>query len=389
MPIANSFVEKDQINNYRFDLAINFCEQCALIQLNEQPDAEKMFHSEYPFFTGLSKNMTNHFAELIETEISFEGKTQDEIFVVEIGSNDGTLLKNVKDLGIKHIGIDPSENVVARAGELGVNSIVGFFDNSIVSRIVNEYGHADYIFATNVICHIPDLIELGENVFQVLGDKGKFIFEEPYIVDMLEKTSYDQIYDEHVYIFGATSVQRIFEKVGLELVDASHQDTHGGSMRYTLMKKNRVSKSSKLNKILEYERVMEIDKTSPYLEFAKRCLRRKEELVTLLQKLRAEDYAIAGYAATSKSTTVLNFCNLGVNEIAFIVDSTPEKQGKFTPGSNIPIISPIEFKDKKIDYIVLFGWNHEKEILAKEKLLTETGVKWIRFVPEVEILNIT
>lgn len=387
MPIANDFLADPSEDIYRFTLSTSFCEHCSLFQIDEQPQPELMFHDHYPFFTGLSAKMKAHFGKLVDQHLSETKKELDDLFVVEIGSNDGTLLEFVKLKGIKHLGIDPSSNVVKKAIEKGISAEIGFFGESYSNQVAKVHGLADFIFAANVICHIPDMKDFGKGIENLLAEDGQFIFEEPYAGDMIYNTSYDQIYDEHVYIFSATSIQKIFSRVGLELVDAIPQNTHGGSMRYVITHRGVKDLSTRLLEILAKEKDQGLDKVSTYIHFAERCNLRRVEFVSLLHRLKSEGFRVAGYAATSKSTTVLNYCNLGPDNIEYIVDSTIEKQGMFTPGSHIPIKSPEELKIDRPDYLVLFAWNHEKEILEKEHEITRSGVKWIRFVPKVEILG--
>lgn len=387
MPLANDFIANINTDVYRFTLSTSFCPACCLFQIDEQPKPDEMFHDHYPFFTGLSTSMKKHFGELVDEHLSGSPKPKEDLFVVEIGSNDGTLLEFVKQREIRHLGIDPSSNVVKKAQEKGVTSQVGFFGEKLAAEVAARDGLADFIFAANVICHIPDMIDFGSGIAKLLNIGGQFIFEEPYVGSMIANTSYDQIYDEHVFIFGATSVRSIFRRAGLELVDAIPQETHGGSMRYVLMRSGDGKVSSRARDILAQEKALGLDLAETYLEFAKRCEERRVEFKTLLQDLKAQGARVAGYAATSKSTTVLNYCGIGPDLIEFISDSTPEKQARFTPGSHIPVRSPDYLHGNPPGYLVLFAWNHEKEILSKELELTNSGVKWIRFVPRVEILN--
>ena len=389
MPIANGFVYDLNDDKYRFSMETSFCTDCSLFQLNNQPKPELMFHSNYPFFTGLSKSMQVHFGEMVESSLIDSKDKFADIFVVEVGSNDGTLLEFVKNKGIRHLGIDPSANVVESSWKKGVSAEVGFYSEAFSKDIAKRHGKADFIFAANVICHIPDILDFGKGIKELLSIDGKFIFEEPYIGSMINKTSYDQIYDEHVYIFGALSVKNIFNKVGLELVDAIPQLTHGGSMRYILQHKEVSEVSHRALEILKKELGENLNDISAYLSFAARCQQRRIEFKNILGKLKSEGAKVAGYAATSKSTTVLNFCGIGSDLITYISDSTPEKQNRFTPGSHIPVISHEEMRNNPPDYLVLFAWNHETEILNKEKELISRGVKWIRFVPKVEILEIS
>lgn len=386
MPIANHFVKEITDDTYRFNLAANLCSECHLFQLDDQPNPELMFHQNYPFFTGLSLTMTAHFAEMVERSLDEINKPRSEIQVMEIGCNDGTLLSNLVDAGIRHLGVDPSANVVEVARKKGVNAQIDFFGFETAQRLKASEGNFDLILAANVICHIPNISDFAQGIEHLLTLHGRFIFEEPYAGDVLAKTSYDQFYDEHVYIFSCLSVSRIFEKFNLELIEATHQETHGGSMRYTLARKGAREVKHSAKDQLAWEITHGLDQTSAYLQFAQNCISRKAELVNLLTKLRTERKTVAGYAATSKSTTILNYCGIDSSLISYISDSTPEKQGTFTPGSKIPVVTPEELRARKPDFVVLFAWNHELEIMEKERELTSSGSKWIRFVPKIEII---
>jgi methylation protein EvaC len=289
---------------------------------------------------------------------------------------------------ISHLGIDPSANVVQKSIDKGVNAQVDFFGSKVARSVVKNYGYADRIFAANVVCHVENLNDFIAGIKDLLSENGEFIFEEPYIGSMIEKTSYDQIYDEHVYIFGVLSIQKIFQRHGLALVDAIPQVTHGGSMRYVIKHLNVAEQTSRLLELVNQEIALGLNNIDVYLQFAANCQQNKRELLSLLTQLKNEGKRVAGYAATSKSTTILNFCGITNDLIEFISDSTSEKIGCLSPGSHIPIISHEVMRLDLPDFLVLFAWNHETEILRKEKGLTGHGVKWIRFVPKVEILAI-
>ena len=386
MPIANHFVKDRNKDTYRFTLAASLCEICHLFQLDNQPRAELMFHQNYPFFTGLSSTMVSHFKDMVNEALEEVFKPISNIQVMEIGCNDGTLLLNFARSGINHLGIDPSANVVEVARKKGVNAQVDFFGYETAQRIKSISGEFDLILAANVICHIPDMNDFAKAIEHLLAPDGRFIFEEPYAGDVLTKVSYDQFYDEHMYIFSCISVSKIFEKFNLELIDARHQDTHGGSMRYTISRKGSRKIKTSAREQMSLEVLQGLDNIAAYHEFAKKCEVRKNELRGLLSDLKSNGKTIAGYAATSKSTTILNYCGIDSKLIEFVSDSTPEKQGTFMPGSGIPVVTPEFLRERKPDYIVLFAWNHEREILEKESQLTSSGSKWIRFVPKVEVL---
>lgn len=388
MPIANAFVEQSHQNEYRFNLVAGYCTSCFMFQLLEQPNPSQMFHESYPFFTGLSISMKKHFQEMSESHIPDDIVNNKESFIIEIGCNDGTFLQNLVEKKIKHLGVDPSKNVVEKAQEKGINAVTEFYSYDTSKTIDEKHGKAIRIFASNVICHIPDMHDFLRGIKNNLSLEGEFIFEEPYLLSMLKKTSYDQLYDEHVYMFSLISIQKLAEMHELILVDAIPQDTHGGSMRYVLKHLNTRQKlSSRGMNLLNEEITFGLDKLQTYRTFAKNCETRKHEFVNLLQSLKLDNKVVGGYAATSKSTTILNYCGIDENLISFISDSTPEKIGTVAPGSNIPVISHEEMREIKPDYLVLFAWNHEKEIMEKERLLTQDGIKWIRFVPEVGLVN--
>lgn len=386
MPIANHFAKSTDFDTYRFRLSASLCNECYLFQLDEQPKPELMFHENYPFFTGLSSTMTQHFGEMAIRSLDEVDRDLSDIQVMEIGCNDGTLLANLAQAKIRHLGVDPSANVVKLARDKGVDAQVDFFGFDTASRIKAMRGEFDLILAANVICHIPDIRDFAKGIECLLTESGRFIFEEPYAGDVLAKTSYDQFYDEHVYIFSCLSVSNIFSQFGLELIDISHQETHGGSMRYTLARTGKRPVKPAATAQLEWELSNGLDQLSAYLKFAQNCENRKVELYGLLSRLKSEGKSVAGYAATSKSTTILNYCEIDSDLIQYISDSTPEKQGTLTPGSHIPVVTPEFLREQRPDYVVLFAWNHEKEIMAKESKLTSAGTKWIRFVPIVEVI---
>ena len=366
MPIANGFVEKENFNKeFYFEMEVGFNEDLSLFQLNDHPKPEKMFNESYPFFTGSSEYMKIHFQDY--ANFVKKNYLTSNSKIVEIGSNDGTFLKNFEENKKNIIGFEPSSNVANRAIKNGIPSINEFFNTTNVSKLSEFSSSTDLVCASNVICHVPDLNNLIQSIDLLLTKQGAFIFEEPYLGSMFNKISYDQIYDEHIFMFSATAIKNIFARFNFDLIDALPQKTHGGSMRYIIKRKNVSTPTSNLKNILDREKKLKLDDIESCLTFKKNCEISKEKINYKIHTLKKNGKSICGYAATSKSTTVLNYCGINTNHIDYICDTTAEKIGKYTPGSHIPIKNMDYFSKNQTDSIYLFAWNHKDEILEKEK----------------------
>lgn len=385
-PIANGFLNKEKTGKeYSFHMQVAHCPECNMVQLIETPDREMMFNENYAFFSGTSEAMKVHFREFAE-DVKTRFLANEDPFVVEIGSNDGIMLNNFKEWGIRHAGIEPSANVARVAKDRGINTIVQFFDDQLAERLVAENGQADAFIAANVMCHIPYFHSIVAGISKLIKNTGIVVFEEPYLGDVIEKTSYDQIYDEHTFLFSVLSINYIFGKYGMEVIDVRPQETHGGSMRYFIGHKGVREISERAIKQMLKEKDLGLDKPETYEIFRENCEMSKRGLKELLEKLKAEGKSVAGYGATSKSTTILNYAGIGPDLISFISDNTPIKQGKVSPGKYIPIESTQTFRNNYPDYAVLFAYNHSKEIMAKEQEFVVKGGKWILYVPNVHIV---
>lgn len=384
-PIANRFITKEDIaSEYFFRMDVGVCPKCTLFQLIEQPLPNMMFHENYTFFSQTSKGMQSHF-EVFANFVKDRYLGKDDPFVVEVGSNDGIMLRHFMRAGIRHLGVEPSSNVAEKARASGVDTISVFFGPKTAAKIASERGQADAILAANVMCHIPDLNGVARGALALLKPSGVLIFEDPYLGDVLEKTSYDQIYDEHVFLFSALSVRNAFAPHGFELIDCVPQPTHGGSMRYVLARSGARPVSPSVMQQIRWEEERGLAKPERFANFARACEKSRRDLVSLLQDLKTKGKKVVGYAATSKSTTILNYCMIGPDLISYISDTTPLKQGKLSPGMHIPVVAYDEFLANSPDYAILFAWNHRHEIMAKENDYMARGGKWIRFVPDVAV----
>lgn len=388
MPIANGFLTQEQFDTeYFFELQSAYCAKCGMFQLIEQPEPDKMFHGNYAFYSSTSKFMQQHFRTFAESILERFISGRSDPFVVELGSNDGIMLRHFKDAGVRHLGVEPSVNVADVARAQGINTISEFFNEALADQIVHEQGHADAILAANVMCHIPAIHSVAAGAKKLLKPDGVLVFEDPYLGDMVEKTSYDQIYDEHVFIFSAASVSWIFGQHGLELIDVLPQITHGGSMRYIFAPKGAHAVSGNVGRQLEKERAQGLDKAETYNQFRANCESSRDALVALLEDFKAQGKRVVGYGATSKSTTIINYCGLAPRHIEFISDTTPIKQGKFSPGAHIPVKPYESFVSAPPDYALLFAWNHASEIFEKEQGFRKNGGKWIMYIPKVGVIG--
>ena len=277
MPIANGFLTRKQFKNeFFFNLEVGFSKNISLFQLNDHPKPKQMFNKNYPFFTGSSKGMVLHFNKYSNWIIKKYGKNLKNL--IEIGSNDGTFLDNFKKSKFNVIGFEPSKNVAEVSKKKGIKTINKFFNFKNIKKLKKLKNNVQIISAANAICHVPNLKSLIKGVDFLLSDTGLFIFEEPYLGSMYAKASYDQIYDEHIFMFSLTSIKKIFNIFGFELIDAIPQKTHGGSMRYVVGRKKFHEKSKRVIRLLMNEKRKNINNYKGCLEFKKKCESSKKNL---------------------------------------------------------------------------------------------------------------
>ena len=374
-PIANGFLYKEQIKDeYYFHLKMAFDKETALVTQVNYVNADLMFNDDYAYRGSMSKTMVEHFKTFSKT-ISSNKK------ILEIGSNDGVFLKNFSPE--KTIAVEPCGNFAKETQNMGYTTYHSFWGIPLAKKIVKENGKQDIVFAANCICHIPDLDSVFTAVKHVLSKKGTFIFEDPSLAGMINNNSYDQIYDEHPHIFSVIALDNILKRNGLQVVKVENLNVHGGSNRiYAKKIGSKIHDSVNQNK--EYEKILGLDKFKTFKRFAKRVKQSKKDLRRILKKCKKLNKKVISYGATSKSTTIFNYCNIGPELIHYITDTTPEKQGKLSPGMHIPIISPEEGFNNGVDYVYLGAWNFINEIKIKEHKYVDRGGKFITHVPTVK-----
>ncbi|MBP2473512.1 methylation protein EvaC [Crossiella equi] len=385
-PLSDHFPREDGFaEEFFYRLAVGRCTGCTMVQLMEEVPRERMFHQDYPYRSSGSAVMRKHFESTAEHFLRTE-LTGDDPFLVELGCNDGVLLKVVAEAGVRHLGVEPSGGVAELAAAKGINVRVDFFERASAEEVRAQHGPADVLFAANTLCHIPYLDSILAGVDALLAQDGVFVFEDPYLGDIVERTSFDQIYDEHFFFFTARSVQTMAARAGLELVDVERLPVHGGEVRYTLARAGRRTPSPAVAQLLAAEDGQRLAEPETLRRFGENVERIRADLVELLESLRQQGKRVLGYGATAKSATVTNFCGIGPDLVQGVCDSTPAKQGRFTPGTHLPVHPPEFFASPYPDYALLFAWNHAEEIMAKEKGFRESGGKWITYVPDVRVL---
>jgi methylation protein EvaC len=384
MPIANGFINDLKAREFFYNLAIIFCPHCFMIQLKDTVKPEMMFNDEYQYISSTSQSMSTHFKNVAQEIINIV-KNKKSPFIMELGCNDGIMLKHISRKKIKHLGIEPSGNVAQLARKNKVKVLVEFFNKISAKKIVKKYGQADVIYGANVFCHIEDINSVFEGINILLKPDGLVFFEEPYIARIIKKSSFDQIYDEHIYYYSGLSILNLALRHKLQLVDMKPLIAHGGSMRYYLKKGSTNIVSYRVKKCLAIEKQMKLDKLIGYQQFKYKINKICIDLKKLIKKIKQQNVNIVGYGATSKSTTLLNYAKIGPQSLDYICDTTPSKIGKFTPGTHIPIKAYKEFLKDKPSYTLLLAWNHKKEIFKKEKKYRQQGGKFITYFPNVKL----
>jgi SAM-dependent methyltransferase len=384
-PIANGFLNKDEFHNeFFFDLKAVFDEETKLVSLKEFVAPEMMFNENYAYHASMSETMKNHFKLLAENL----QKEYRPVNVLEIGSNDGIFIRHFNH--DTTFAVEPCKNFADMTNDMEYKTYPEFWTEKLSKLIKQEHGTMDLIYAANCICHIHDLDDCFSAVANLLSDKGVFVFEDPSLLRMLERGSYDQIYDEHAHVFSVTALDNLLKKNGLILFDVDNLSVHGGSNRIYAKKPNIPSDNTLSPNVFENlkeEKSFGVDNFETYEIFAKRVRDSKDELLRCLGNLRHNGKKIISIGATSKSTTVFNYCGIDSSLIDCITDTTPDKQGLLAPGSHIPVVDRESVNLNDYDYAYLGAWNFKEVIANKEREFVENGGKFITHVPKVMVFS--
>ena len=383
-PIANGFLSEREIQDeYFFHLKVGFDDETKLVSLMEFVKPERMFNDSYVYYSSMSKTMREHFKNAAASFVQQINPAS----VLEIGSNDGVFIRNFSRQTTT--AVEPCGNFSELTNELGYYTYSGFWTIDLAEQILKDRGPQDLIFSANCMCHIEEILSAFAAVGLLLSEDGVFIFEDPSLLEMIHRTSYDQIYDEHAHIFSVLALKNLLALNNLEIFKVERLSVHGGSNRI-YVKKTKCNKwkiDNSVEKFLKLEIQNGLAEYNTYLQFAKRVEKSKNDLLSVLYELKEHGERVVSYGATSKSTTIFNYCGIDTGLIEYIVDTTIDKQGKLSPGVHIPVISPDLGFDETTTCAFLGAWNYSEEIFAKESEFFSRGGKFITHVPHVRIVR--
>jgi len=383
-PLANNFLTKFSSKQPTYNLKLYFNTKTKMVSISKRIPSSIMFNSKYPYRSSMSITMRNSFKKLSD-EIK---KRFNPNLLLEIGSNDGALIKNFDKN--KVIGVEPCKNLAKITKNIDYKTFDKYWDFKIAKKIKREFKSIDVIYSANTITHISNLDNVFKSICHILAENGVVIIEDPSLLQCLKKNSYDQFYNEHIYLFSTLSVRNLLSKFSLEIFDIKNLKTHGGSLRYYIKRKKnkKIKISINLKKQINRELKAGLDNFSTYKNFTNRVTKSKQRILKILNNIKERNKKVLGYGATAKAVTVLNYCNINSDLIQNFTDTTPEKINKYMPGKNIKILQYKKNLLKNFDYVFLGAWNFKKEIVNKESKFIKKGLKFITHIPTPKILKL-
>lgn len=384
--LANKFLSPEELENLepRYRLRVGFCHSCGHVQLIDRVPPSAMFE-DYLYMSSASETLKAHFADLSGLLVERHRLDQQDL-VIDIGANDGSLLSAFRSRGVRTLGVDPASNLAVLSSSLGIDRFTGFFGGATATDIAGKWGKASLITATNTFPHIPALRDFIAGIDIALKPGGVFVIEAHYLVDLLDQTAFDTIYHEHVSYWALTPMVDLFALLGMQVVSAERLPIHHGQLRVAVQRKGEGTADTSVAELLEMEQARGIGRFETYEAFGRRVHRIKKDLHATLSRLKSQGKRLAGYGAPAKGSTLLEFLDIGPDLIEYIVDRSPLKQGRYTPGSHIPIVPPERLLTDRPDYALLLAWNFADEVLKQQTAYREAGGKFIVPIPEVAVL---
>lgn len=384
-PLANALVDPHSAVGAEamFPLEVLRCIICRLVQLSVVVRPELLF-AHYRYTSSASSPLIGHFDGLAATVVDrFAAIGR---LIVEIGSNDGVLLRPLRARGVRVVGIEPAANLAEAANAAGLETVNAFFTRAIAAQIVGRVGQAAAVLANNVLAHIDDLDDVIAGLDALLAPDGVFVAEVPYVLDLIEHVEYDTIYHEHLSYFALAPLARLFGDRGFQLFDVERLPVHGGSVRIYAARAGRHPVSERLETLVRAE-ARTIGEADAYTRFAARVARSRVALREMLESSLASGRRVAGLGATAKGNTLLNYCGFGPREVAFIGDSTPLKHGLLTPGTRIPVLPEEEIFRRGVDDTLLLAWNYADAIIPRYEQYLRGGGRFIHPIPEARLIT--
>ena len=388
-PLCESFLTREQLNQMEpfYPLHAYVCERCFLVQVEEYVGPEHIFN-DYAYFSSYSTAWLEHarsYVDMITTRLDLDSSS----YVVELGSNDGYLLQNFVKRGIPVLGVEPAANVAAAAVEKGVPTTTRLFGRETAQTLVQERGPADLIIGNNVLAQVTDLNGFVAGMKTLLKPHGVITMEFPHLLRLMNENQFDTIYHEHFSYFSFMTAQRIFAAHGLTLFDVEELWTHGGSLRIYARHADDDKRAvgPRVAGLLAREKAAGLDRIEKYALFTEQVEETKRALLDFLISARRQGKVIAGYGAPGKGNTLLNYCGIRTDFLAFTVDRNPYKHGRFLPGTHIPIFHPEKIKETRPDYVLILPWNLKDEIMGQLAEIRSWGGQFVVPIPRLEVIR--
>ena len=387
-PPADDFLSVDRLNEPEtwYPLDVYICNVCSLVQLGHVVPPDILFQKDYPYESSTTSTGVQHFHSFAETVFLRFGLQLNDL-VIDIGSNVGVLLEGFKKMGADVLGVDPAPNICDIAISRGINTINNFFDYDLAVDILKSNKKAKIITGTNVVAHIDDIHSLVRAIDLLLDEKGVFIFEAPYLVDLIDNLEYDTIYHEHLSYLSIKPMDILFHKYGMEIFDVEKVNIHGGSLRYFVAREKTYPISDNVTEFLKLEENKKIYHIETLKTFAESVYNHREKLNWLLNSIKHDGKRIVGVSAPAKGMTLLNYCRIGPDILDFVTEKSKLKIGKYTPGMHIKILPDSELNKNMPDYTLLLAWNFADEIMRNLNEYTKNGGKFIIPIPEPKIIE--
>ena len=386
-PPSNSFLSHNQLNEPEtyFPLRILVCDKCFLVQIDEFAKHDDIFNADYAYFSSFSTSWLAHakaYTEMMTNRFGYDSGSQ----VIEIASNDGYLLQYFKEMDIPVLGIEPTANTAAAAKLKGIESVIDFFGVRLSNQLVNDGIRADLLLGNNVMAHVPDINDFVGGLKILLNHGGVITIEFPHLMEMIDKIQFDTIYHEHFSYLSFGVVTRIFEHHGLKMFDVQQIPTHGGSLRiFACHSDDNREISSNVKALLKDEKDFGLNDLEKYQDYQTKSEKVKNDFLEFLLQAKKNGKKVTAYGAAAKGNTLLNFCGVRKDLIAFVVDASPHKINKYLPGVHIPVVSEDEIKANRPDFVIILPWNLRDEISQQLNYIQDWGGKFVVAVPEIDI----